>query len=544
MQAEAGIEDILLAGNRFRAGLAVDILPECRTCGYRYPRAPDITKDVHSTNQFCETQLRPLFLLSKNAMRERNGSMYPECIGAHQGSGGGRPSSAEEAYAEALNRLSKALREIAEADWAMYAFDKLPDLCSHIRLHEHLLRVRDILSARGHPAFAASMPYVVCKNIVETDAVVLSLRMHAGQIQSALKRSFEEEASPLSPEEKALRLADSLAPVVRELIRRRNHCARKLGGKSCAALLLDSVGVDLNELQQWLAEIAHALGQLAPGDLAIGSVEDSRWTSHNNQITRLKKEQEMLVEFSDDTVEQWAELVGVGATELRAALRPDARLQGWCLPVDRPNDVRLVIRPRQEGMALRLLLHELGHHLHYTIPVPEGWQLAAPPAVFDETMASLLELAGSASKFPGQLGRLVLRPAGQHDRRLHAAMEREWTLSALFELQAYRANGESLDTLWAETLQEHGFAAAFPHEWALDMFYVDDPVYRFNYVVGALWSAAELGRMAPFTLQDVAARVQELGQAAYGSSWRRVLGVDKSLPAPSAYIAWVENRQL
>jgi len=33
---EAGIEDILLAGNRFRAGLAVDILPECRTCGYRY----------------------------------------------------------------------------------------------------------------------------------------------------------------------------------------------------------------------------------------------------------------------------------------------------------------------------------------------------------------------------------------------------------------------------------------------------------------------------------------------------------------------------
>ena len=467
--------------------------------------------------------------------------MYPECIGEHQGSGGARPPSSEEAYADALNLLSETLREIAETDWAMHAFDKLPDLSSHMRLHDDLLRVRDILSACGHPAFAASTPYVLCKNIVETDAVVLSLRMHAGQIESALNRSFKEEASPLSPEEKVLRRADFSAPVVRELIRRRNHCARKLGGESYAALLLDSMAVDLNELQQWLAEVAHALGQLAPGDLAIGSTEDFRWTSYNNQIARLGKEQEMLVEFSDDTVEQWAEFVGVGAAELRAALRPDVRIAGWCLPVDRPNDVRLVIRPKQEGTELGLLLHELGHYLHYTVPVPEGWQLSAPPAVFDETMASLLELAGSAVEFPDQLGRLVLRPAGQHDRRLRAAKLREWALSALFELQAYRANGESLDALWAEMLQEHGFVAAFPHEWALDGFYVDDPVYRFNYVIGALWSAAELGRMSPFTLQDVAARVRELGQAAYGSSWRRVLGVDNSLPAPSAFIAWVET---
>jgi len=32
----AGIEEILLAGDRFRTGLAVDILPECEACGYRY----------------------------------------------------------------------------------------------------------------------------------------------------------------------------------------------------------------------------------------------------------------------------------------------------------------------------------------------------------------------------------------------------------------------------------------------------------------------------------------------------------------------------
>jgi hypothetical protein len=145
-------------------------------------------------------------------------------------------------------------------------------------------------------------------------------------------------------------------------------------------------------------------------------------------------------------------------------------------------------------------------------------------------MAILLELAGSVVEFPVHLGRLVLRPAGRHDRLLQVATVREWALSALFELQAYGANGESLDTLWAGMLQEHGFAAAFPHEWALDGFYVDDPVYRSNYVVGALWSAEELGRMAPFTLRDVAARVRELGQAAYLSPWRRVLGVDNSLP--------------
>jgi len=469
--------------------------------------------------------------------------MCPEGIGAQQGSDGCEPPSVEESSADALDLLGRTLREIAEADWAMHLFDKLPNLFSHTQLHEHLLRAKDALSACEHPASRSGMPYVLCRNIVETDAVVLPLRMRAAQVRSALKRSFEEEARLPSPEEKALRLADSLAPIVRELIRRRNHCARKLGGENYAALLLDSAGVDLNELQQWLVDTAHALRQLAPRELAVGSIEDSRWTLYNNQIARLREEQEMLVEFSDDTVEQWAEFVGVGATELRAALRPDARFC-WCLPVDRPNDVRLVIRPGQQGMPLSTLLHEVGHYLHYTIPVPVGWQLAAPPAVFDETMASLLELAGSSVKLAGQLERLVLRPAGQHDRQLQAAKVREWTLCALFELQAYRADGESLDTLWAGMLQEHGFAATFPHEWALDGFYVDDPVYRFNYVVGALWSAAELARMTPFALQDVAARVRELGHAAHGSSWRRVLGPDESLPAPSAYIAWVENREL
>jgi len=469
--------------------------------------------------------------------------MNSECTGVCRGSSGGQ-HSAEGTYSDGLGLLNNALREIAEADWQMYAFDKLPDLSSHVRLHEQLLQARDILSRHGHPAFAASMPYAVCASIVETDAVVLSLRTHAGQIRSALARSFEEEASALSPDEKALRLASFSAPVICELIRRRNHCARKLGAESYAVLLFDSLGLDLEVMQSWLAEIAHTLGQLAPVDLTVGAVEVPRWTSYYNQITQLRKEQEMLVEVSDDNAEQWAELVGIGVNELRAGIRPDAPLAGWCLPVDRPNDVRLVIRPRKEGVALSTLLHEIGHHLQYTVPVPEEWQLASPPAIFDETMASLLELAGSAVIFPGQFEQLILRQAGQHDRKLQAAMVRRWALSGLFELQAYRVNGISLDTLWAEMLQEHGFAAAFTHEWALDSFYIYDPIYRFNYVVGPLWSAAELGRIAPLTLQNVAASIQELGQAAYGSSWRRLLGVEESLPAPAAYIKWIENQHM
>jgi hypothetical protein len=179
--------------------------------------------------------------------------------------------------------------------------------------------------------------------------------------------------------------------------------------------------------------------------------------------------------------------------------------------------------------------------LHYTVVPPRDWQLAAPPAAFDEALAGLLDLFAFSDNLPGQLRRLLIRPAGPDARVLRAATQRQWALSALFELRAYGADGEAMDALWRGILGEAGFTAGLPEEWALDSFYVYDSTYRFNYVIGAAWAAREISRLEPCNLHTAAARIRELGAAGYRAHWRVVLGIDDSLPDLAPLVAWVKN---
>ncbi len=413
----------------------------------------------------------------------------PDCTGSERPDTNNPP-------VDVIHLLSEALHEIAETEWAIYGLGSQAEPSVYAQLHERLLHIKDLIPA--------PQPYALSRSIVETSPAVSSLRLRTGEAP---------------------------AVVAHELIQTRNACARKLGREDYAALLLGCSGVDFRELEQWLATTAHALADPA--------VRGAKWTHYHQQVGQLVREESPLVDFSERTNDQWASLLKIHASELQAAVRPDGEMMGWCQPVDRPQDVRLMIRPRPKGMPLQLLLHELGHYLHYTAPAPEGWQLVSPPPVFDETMASLLEMAGSLM----QLGQLIIRTAGPNSRRLEAASVRRWALSALFELRAYQANAESLDAMWVDMMDEYGFAVDSPQEWALDPFYVDDPLYRWHYVLGALWSAAELARTVPSAAREVADKIRELGQAAYTSPWRRVLGLGRALPEPHAYLEWMESDQ-
>ena len=432
------------------------------------------------------------------------------------------------ALAEATGLLGEALREIAEFDWSLYALGKVPDLSAGARAHEQLLTVRRLLRESGH--VPSDMPYAVCRHIVETDELVLGLRVHAGEVTRAMGRAIESEASAVAAQDGTSRLADLLAPVVRELIRRRNRCAQDIGASDYAELTLGSLGLDAAQFEQWLGSVADGLGRCAGDAPVTGPTAETRWLLHHEQLDRRLQEAQALVTLDVGSIQEWADLVGIDAARLRRDLRTDADIRGWCLPVDRPGDVRLVLTAKENPLSLKLVLHEMGHYLHYTVPPPERWQLTAPPPIFDETMASLFESAGSHAGVPDQLGLLLARPAAEDEPLLHAAKQRQWALSALFELRAYRADGESFDMLWRQLLRAAGFAATFPHEWALDRFYIDDPLYRFNYVIGFLWSIHELSRMASHTPQGIAARVRGLGEAAYHSHWRSVLGLEDRLP--------------
>ncbi len=420
--------------------------------------------------------------------------------------------------------LAKALRQQAELEWDAHALRKPLDVVGAARVSEQLFAVREALQPqRGGLGPAA---YAINRGIVENHPDVVALRIQANDVSA---RAAD-----------APRHAEELAPIVRALIKARNACARPLGATDFAGLTLDSLGLSQGELCEWLAAVQRALGELiASEDKAARS--QAGWSSYWEGIARRAIESDARIRWGSDTPPVLASSLGIERTGLLRDLRTHTAIPGWCHPVDRPNDVRLSLPSRAGTISLHTVLHELGHYLHYTLPVPRDWPLVAPPPVFDETLAALLDLMAFAADLPAPVRRLVVTPVAAAARSLHVAAQRKWALAALFELRAYQADGESLDQLWGDVVREAGFAQSLPGEWALDSFYVDDPVYRFSYVVGATWAAQEHGRIAPATIRRVAARIRELGAAGYRANWRLALGTEDSLPDVQALAGWAEG---
>jgi hypothetical protein len=407
--------------------------------------------------------------------------------------------------------LANVLRRIADLDWALYGEERVPGAAQVGNLNAWLVDTRRALSASG-----VVMPYLFTRYLVETRPDIFELRV-------SVARSLPR---PISPEN-AADAANAVAPALRDLFRRRNAAARQLGSPHYAALLLGSLNLGFTELAHWLAGLLPFLGPpVVPG---------TPWLQYHHSLREASAQAGAQVRLSEDALREWAYLLELNGTRLWSDVQSPARVHGWCLARKRPEEVRLLFGVQAE-IALGPLLHELGHYLHYTAPTPEEWALRLPPPVFDECLACLLGMTAFRPTLQVRVAPLITRPASPEMPRLHAAVQRQWAVSALFELQAYEADGEGLDARWQRIVSQAGFAPSSPQEWALDPFYVDDPVHRFSDVLGTLWSVIEVRRLAPASLAEVAGRIRELAQAGYEVHWREALGLANDLPNPRPYL--------
>ncbi|NIM06021.1 MAG: hypothetical protein GTN65_10525, partial [Armatimonadetes bacterium] len=285
--------------------------------------------------------------------------------------------------ADATALLATGMREIAELNWSVYALGELPNLSVGAQVHEQLLTVRRLLLKAGCPPLpsvsdkavtATGIPYAVCRNIVETDPLIFALRTHVGEIRRIVRRTLQKEISPLSPEEQALRLGDFLAPIVREMIRRRNRHARDFGSRDYTALTVDSIGLDVGQLGGWLIEVSNVLGGCIASGPSLPSPNENRYLHYYEEVDRLLEEAEALVVLNDKNLPALAKMLEVDLSRLSKDLQSAPEMRGWCLSVDRPDEVRLVLT-KEKPLTLGLVLHELGHYLHETAPAPKGWQL-------------------------------------------------------------------------------------------------------------------------------------------------------------------------
>ncbi|NIM05596.1 MAG: hypothetical protein GTO55_05370, partial [Armatimonadetes bacterium] len=288
----------------------------------------------------------------------------------------------ERALADATALLATGMREIAELNWSAYALGELPNLSVGAQVHEQLLAVRRLLLKAEYTPPAASdketrthnIPYAVCRNIVETDPLILALRTHAGETRRIIKRTLQKETSRLSPEEQALRLGDFLAPIVREMIRRRNRHARDFGSRDYTALTVDSIGLNVEQLKEWLIEVSNALGGCIASGLRAPSLNDNRYLHYHEEVGRRLEEAEPLVVLNDANLPELAKTLGIDPSRLSKDLQSAPEMEGWCLSVNRPDEIRLVLT-KEKPLTLGFVLHELGHYLHETAPAPKGWQL-------------------------------------------------------------------------------------------------------------------------------------------------------------------------
>jgi oligoendopeptidase F len=291
-------------------------------------------------------------------------------------------------------------------------------------------------------------------------------------------------------------LADQIEADVRELMRQRQNLARERGHDGFVSWALDMMGLDrkwvvgfFDELrrrteapyQTWLAEAAQHLPSrdgCRPWDLAFSA------------------EQGMSVPeaaFPRDGALPAARAVadGLGLREAAAGVRvslADIPYAALCYAVHPPDDVRILVSPRDGRVHYDALFHEFGHALHWRCLRPSSPILRWEASPFNEAMACLWERLAVEPEWLMRRDNIpVQRVAGYRQgwARRTVYRLRLRLAQAIFEYQAYDALDDDLSALFRDVFSEYlGVPFDQSAGWADNPFWTSHPVYLQNYVIG------------------------------------------------------------
>lgn len=157
---------------------------------------------------------------------------------------------------------------------------------------------------------------------------------------------------------------------------------------------------------------------------------------------------------------------------------------GMALPVRIPDDVRLLVSPRDGLLHLEIYIHEHGHALHAAHMRPAVGAFEWEPEVFNESIAMLTEGLGTQRFMAG-------RPPKPSDAawRMWRTVLRLRQLMALsvFEILAYEKPEADLHGLWCEVHENYLGHPRHPERlWAAKTMFITHPLYWPNYVAGRL----------------------------------------------------------
>lgn len=339
-----------------------------------------------------------------------------------------------------------------------------------------------------------------------------------------------------------------VAPIARELLRRRAAVARSLGTLSWGDRMLALRGVDPAQWTALASDLAARTDTawqtvLVEGASAHGLTTVHPWDldfvlSRTDSLPDARLPAEGSVALARQILAGWG--FDLDHPPVRIVVR-EFSFGGQTLSIVVPTDVRTVVRPKSGAEFLRTLLHELGHAVQSTrtatrFPIARGYEwvpgITAPG--FDEGMAEVSALLADDDTVLSRCTTLTpqeRRSMITEGRRNDLARLRSLLAQVAFERAALEDPEQDLDALQRRIDRElRGVTVPddTPSTWAATPFLATYPMYRQSYVIAAVIAA------------EVHASLRErFADRWYSPDTGRFL--TETLYAPGEMIPWAER---
>ena len=296
-----------------------------------------------------------------------------------------------------------------------------------------------------------------------------------------------------------------IAPKLQELIKRRNELARECDAEDFYEFQLSAMGVTVDNLFTVLDKLdAITRGpylqilQKRKIKLGLEAVEPWDFAYFSDTLSLAFDSY-----FKKDSLMQVLNrtMTGLGydmnSLPLQYDLepRPGKIQSAFCLPINVPDDIRILVNIDDGYSSYRILFHEFGHALHFSyIEQPHYTLRGSPAGCFAEAMASINESLMHQPEWLMKYGGVpdsILSPILElmHDSRIISL--RSALVNVYFERELYRTDAENPTELYWDMYERFTFGPRHDDValWALIHHYTDNPVYVHNYILAGLIAA-------------------------------------------------------
>lgn len=323
-----------------------------------------------------------------------------------------------------------------------------------------------------------------------------------------LYRTYRTDRSPIRRDiayrawcSVGLELADGLE----QLFRLRNQQARRLGYNNFLGLVFAQQGLETREYltllrqldslseKQYESILDKAKGKLGLNDLEIWDLayayahingEVDRYFPADSQLLYIKRSLKKI----DINLDQLPIYFDLASREGKSQF-------AYAFPIKPPYDLRVLANLSDGLYSTRVLLHEIGHAVHFT-------HIAQDRPLFKNTLSAswaegMAQIAAALCDERSWLETYAAMPAGLIDRYITAKQERDiiylrTTLMRLyFEYEAYVNPNRDLNKLYWDLFERYLLLPRHDEikPWAAIIHYTTHPVYLHNYLIADIIAA-------------------------------------------------------